>query len=145
MERELETRWRCRAQLDAETPWEAPAGPLGVPLQEQEEQDGVPGMSMSLTGSEGGDGCLGGGAGPDIRRSLDVHRLVDVLVHLPDRPQLCYPKKKTSSQRFPVSYLPNLCCTDPDPYPYVFGPPGSLVRGSGSGSFYHQVKIVRKT
>jgi hypothetical protein len=25
---------------------------------------------------------------------------------------------------------------------YVFGPPGS---GSGSGSFYHQAKIVRKT
>jgi hypothetical protein len=30
---------------------------------------------------------------------------------------------------------------DPDPSdPYVFGPPGS-----GSGSFYHQAKIVRKT
>ncbi len=27
----------------------------------------VPGMSMALTGSEGGDGRLGGGAGPDIR------------------------------------------------------------------------------
>jgi hypothetical protein len=39
---------------------------------------------------------------------------------------------------------------DPDPSdPYVFGPPGSL-SGSisqryGSGSFYHQAKIVRKT
>jgi hypothetical protein len=27
-----------------------------------------------------------------------------------------------------------------DPDPYVFGPPGS-----GSGSFYHQAKIVKKT
>ena len=29
---------------------------------------------------------------------------------------------------------------DPDPVPQVFGPPGS-----GSGSFYHHAKIVRKT
>jgi|LakMenE01Jun11ns_1017448.scaffolds.fasta_scaffold9867661_2 hypothetical protein len=29
---------------------------------------------------------------------------------------------------------------DPDPVPHVFGPPGS-----GSGSFYHHAKIVRKT
>ncbi len=38
-----------------------------------------------------------------------------------------------------------------DPDPYVFGPPGSgsvsqcQLYGSGSGSFYHQAKIVRKT
>jgi hypothetical protein len=30
------------------------------------------------------------------------------------------------------------CVADPDPDPHVFGPPGS-------GSFYHQAKIVRKT
>jgi hypothetical protein len=42
--------------------------------------------------------------------------------------------------------------SDPDPPdPHVFGPPGSGSRftsqryGSGSGSFYHQAKIVRKT
>jgi hypothetical protein len=29
---------------------------------------------------------------------------------------------------------------NPDPDPLVFGPPGS-----GSGSFYHHAKIVRKT
>ncbi len=29
-----------------------------------------------------------------------------------------------------------------DPDPHVFGPPGS---GSGSGSFYHEARIVRKT
>ncbi len=40
---------------------------------------------------------------------------------------------------------------DPDPYdPYVFVPPGSPgsvshKNGSGSGSFHHQAKIVRKT
>jgi hypothetical protein len=39
---------------------------------------------------------------------------------------------------------------DPDPSdPYVLGPPGSgsiiQMYGSGSGSFYHQVKILRKT
>jgi hypothetical protein len=41
---------------------------------------------------------------------------------------------------------------DPDPSdPYVFEPPGSGYGssnqryGSGSGSFYHQAKIVRKT
>jgi hypothetical protein len=45
---------------------------------------------------------------------------------------------------------------DPDPNPdldllnpHVFGPPGSGSTsqryGSGSGSFYHQAKIVRKT
>jgi hypothetical protein len=36
-----------------------------------------------------------------------------------------------------------------DPYPDVFGPPGfesvSASYESGSGSFYHQAKIVRKT
>ncbi len=41
---------------------------------------------------------------------------------------------------------------DPDlPDPHVFGPPGSgsisprYGSGSGSGSFYHHAKIVRKT
>ncbi len=36
---------------------------------------------------------------------------------------------------------------EPDPYPYLFGPPGSGSNStrSGSGSFYHQAKIVRKT
>ena len=37
---------------------------------------------------------------------------------------------------------------DSDPDPYVFWPPGSgsisTRYGSGSGSFYHQAKIVRK-
>jgi hypothetical protein len=38
---------------------------------------------------------------------------------------------------------------DPDPQdPYFYGPPGSgsisHLYGSGSGSFYHQTKIVRK-
>jgi hypothetical protein len=38
-----------------------------------------------------------------------------------------------------------------DPDPYIFGPPGSRSGsdsqryGSGSGSFYHHAKIVRKT
>jgi len=40
---------------------------------------------------------------------------------------------------------------DPDPDPHVFGPPGSGSGStsqryeSGSGSFYHHAKIVRKT
>ncbi len=37
---------------------------------------------------------------------------------------------------------------DPDPPdPHVFGPSGSISQryGSGSGSFYHHAKIVRKT
>jgi hypothetical protein len=36
---------------------------------------------------------------------------------------------------------------NPDPDPYVFGPPGSgsVSQRYGSGSLYHQVKIVRKT
>ncbi len=40
---------------------------------------------------------------------------------------------------------------DPDPDPHVFGPPGSgsisqrYGSGSGSESFYHHAKIVRKT
>jgi hypothetical protein len=36
---------------------------------------------------------------------------------------------------------------DPDPDPYVFGPPesGSTSQSYGSGSFYHHAKIVRKT
>jgi len=36
---------------------------------------------------------------------------------------------------------------DPDPDPYVFGPPGSrsISKRYGSGSFYHQAKIVKKS
>jgi hypothetical protein len=42
-------------------------------------------------------------------------------------------------------YILYVSVPDPDPNPdpldpHVFGPPGS-----GSGSFYHQAKIVRKT
>jgi hypothetical protein len=55
----------------------------------------------------------------------------------------------TSRHRWPVFADPD---PDPDPSdPHVFGPPGSgsgsisQRYGSGSGSFYHQVKIVRKT
>jgi hypothetical protein len=40
------------------------------------------------------------------------------------------------------------CVAEPKD-PYVFGPPGagsvSQSYGSGSGSFYHQAKIARKT
>jgi hypothetical protein len=49
-------------------------------------------------------------------------------------------------------YTPMSSVADPDPQnPYVFGPPGSgsgsisQRYGSGSGSFYHRAKIVRKT
>jgi hypothetical protein len=49
-------------------------------------------------------------------------------------------------------FIAVLQLADPDPSDsYVFGPPGSRSRsisqryGSGSGSFYHQAKIVRKT
>ncbi len=36
---------------------------------------------------------------------------------------------------------------DPEPDPYIFGPlgSGSVCQMYGSGSFYHQAKIVRKT
>jgi hypothetical protein len=36
---------------------------------------------------------------------------------------------------------------DPNPDPYVYGPPGSgsISHRYGSGFFYHQAKIVRKT
>jgi hypothetical protein len=48
-----------------------------------------------------------------------------------------------------VVSTPSTSVADPDPY--VFGPPGSGTGsisqsdGSGSVSFYHQAKIVRKT
>jgi hypothetical protein len=46
--------------------------------------------------------------------------------------------------------IPTTSVADPDsPDPHVFGPPGSGSTsqryGSGSGSFYHHAKIVRKT
>ncbi len=34
---------------------------------------------------------------------------------------------------------------DPNPDQHVFGPSGSICQRHGSGSFYHQAKIVRKT
>ncbi len=46
-----------------------------------------------------------------------------------------------------INYIVYQCC---DPDPYVFGPPGSgfgttISQKYGSGSFYRQAKIVRKT
>jgi hypothetical protein len=49
---------------------------------------------------------------------------------------------------FLVFLLISRSVADPDPSdPYVFGPPGSgsVSQRSGSGSFYHQAKIVRNT
>ncbi len=47
------------------------------------------------------------------------------------------------------SVFPSVTDPDPNPDPYVFGPPesgsGSTSHRYGSGSFYHQAKIVRKT
>jgi hypothetical protein len=48
-----------------------------------------------------------------------------------------------------LHYIARLSVADPDPH--VFGPPGSGAisqtqrYGSGSGSIYHQAKVVRKT
>jgi hypothetical protein len=58
------------------------------------------------------------------------------------------PRLATPSQ---VSQYSSLLSSVADPDPYVFGPPGSgfisqrFGSGSGSGSFYHQAKIVRKS
>ncbi len=43
--------------------------------------------------------------------------------------------------------LTSVADPDPNPDPYVFGPPGSgsISQMYGSGSFNHQAKIVRKT
>jgi hypothetical protein len=40
--------------------------------------------------------------------------------------------------KFILHRTPSVSVPDPDPDPYVFGPPGS-------GSFYQQAEIVRKT
>jgi hypothetical protein len=53
-------------------------------------------------------------------------------------------EKKTGEQNLniigaPMPPAPSVADPDP-PDPHVFGPPGS-----GSGSFYHHAKIVRKT
>jgi hypothetical protein len=58
--------------------------------------------------------------------------------------------------RFFLKIFAGLCnhkisVPDPKQDPHVFGPPGSVTEsisqryGSGSGSFYQQAKIVRKT
>jgi hypothetical protein len=49
------------------------------------------------------------------------------------------------SRFFSILYLGVKKELDPDPY--VFGPPGSgsVSQRHGSGSLYHQAKIVRKT
>jgi hypothetical protein len=48
-----------------------------------------------------------------------------------------------------LRYLWIVSCSveDPNPDPYVFRPPGSesISQRYGSGSFYHQAEIVRKT
>jgi hypothetical protein len=51
---------------------------------------------------------------------------------------------------FFIQWIPYIHTSSvPDPDPHVFGPPGSGSTsqryGSGSGSFYHHAKIVRKT
>jgi hypothetical protein len=60
-------------------------------------------------------------------------------------------EKRRNMKHSQVS-IPKYSVADPDPSdPYVFGPPGSgsgsisQRYGSGSGSFYHKAKIVRKT
>ena len=56
--------------------------------------------------------------------------------------------KKTSQKIFKRFMITSVADPDP-PDPHVFGPPGSgsinQRYGSGSGSFYHHAKIVRKT
>jgi hypothetical protein len=67
-----------------------------------------------------------------------------------DRPEGCDAVQAGHSQES-AGCLQQVECSvaDPDPSdPYVFGPPGSGYssqrHGSGSGSFCHQTKIVRK-
>jgi hypothetical protein len=65
----------------------------------------------------------------------------DDINSLPKGDILCY-ETVVSSLFF---LLVNLSVADPAPYnPYVFGPPGSgsVSQRYGSGSFYHQAKIV---
>jgi hypothetical protein len=53
----------------------------------------------------------------------------------------------TGIEEFETWYL-LISVADPEPHdPYVFGPPGSgsISTRYGSGSFYNQAKIVRKT
>jgi hypothetical protein len=55
------------------------------------------------------------------------------------------------AKRFGLAKTKENSVADPNPDPHVFGPPvsgsGSTSQryGSGSGSFYHHAKIVRKT
>jgi hypothetical protein len=64
------------------------------------------------------------------------------------------PGSTARSLRTYIMYLSSCSVADPDPLdPYDFGPPGSasvsisqkIPYVSGSGSFHHQAKIVRKT
>jgi hypothetical protein len=43
------------------------------------------------------------------------------------------------------SYTDTVTNSVVDPDPNVFGPPGSVGTSYGSGSFYHQAKIIRNT
>jgi hypothetical protein len=62
-------------------------------------------------------------------------------------------KRVTANSNFDGPYLHSRSLensvADLDPDPYVFEPPrsesGSISHWYGSGSFYHQAKIVRKT
>ncbi len=55
-------------------------------------------------------------------------------------------KARAHSKRYPSSSVPDPGGPEP-PDPHVFGPPGSgsISQRYGSGSFYDQAKIVRKT
>jgi hypothetical protein len=58
-------------------------------------------------------------------------------------------QQKESSCTPKIRHFASVVDPESDPDPYFFGPPGSRSisarYGSGSGSFYHQAKIVRKT
>jgi hypothetical protein len=57
------------------------------------------------------------------------------------------PKKKKKAAGGKLFLDQPTSVADPNPDPHVFGPPGSgsISQNYGSGSFYHQAEIVRKT
>jgi hypothetical protein len=87
---------------------------------------------------------LGGGGGGNSNNSkisivlLSIHGLpVHIFKPVPVDVAVCILLPESAEQTNDIAFV-EISVADPDPY--VFGPPGS-----GSGSFYHQAKIVEKT
>jgi hypothetical protein len=109
-----------------------------------EEGDGLDGLAEAHLVGEDDVGVVG----PGVARPGDSLQLVGMEGQALGQPLACRVILAENLLQLQLQ-LHFSSVGDPEPEPHVLGPPGSgsisQRYGSGSGSFYHQATIVRKT